>query len=131
MAKCDTTLGVEVDQEIKRRAYAVLKANGMTMSGAIKRMVRLGILEHRIPFEVTRDPVFADVGISDAVASAYGIEKGAFRMSGIADAVVVRMDMGFKNEMRRYCREMCTNPNNLVHMFLGQIAFELRLPFVD
>ena len=32
---------------------------------------------------------------------------------------------------RRYCREICTNPNNLVHMLLGQIAFELRVPLVD
>lgn len=31
----------------------------MSLSGAAKRMVTLGILEYRIPFEVTRDPVFA------------------------------------------------------------------------
>ena len=41
------------------------------------------------------------------------------------------MNMAFKNEIRRYCREMCTNPNNLVRMFLRQIAFELRVPLVD
>ena len=41
------------------------------------------------------------------------------------------MDMAFKNERRRHYREMRTNPNNLAHMFLGQIAFEPRLPFVD
>ena len=35
---------------------AVLEARGMSLSGAVRRMVTLGILEHRIPFEVTRAP---------------------------------------------------------------------------
>ena len=53
------SISMEVDSGIKERAMAVLEARGMSLSGAVRRMVTLGILEHRIPFEVTRDPVFA------------------------------------------------------------------------
>ena len=68
-------ISLEVDSGIKRRAMAVLEAKGMTLSGAIRRMVTLGMLEHRIPFEVTRDPVFAGTGMADCVAERYGIEN--------------------------------------------------------
>ena len=37
----------------------------------------------------------------------------------------------FKKEMRNYCRDMCITPNTLVHLFLGQVAFELKVPFED
>ncbi|MTU59040.1 hypothetical protein GMD90_20415 [Parabacteroides merdae] len=131
MARYETVLGVEVDEEIKKRAHAVMKANGMTIGGAVRRMVNLGIMEHRIPFEVTRGPAFKDVGMSDQVAEFYGISKGDFHFSGIRVGVNIRMDTAFKAEMRAFCRTMCTNPNNLVSMFLGQVAFELRMPFVD
>lgn len=131
MARYDVTLGVEVDQVVRDRAQAVMKTNGMTVGGAVRRMVNLGIMEHRIPFEVTRDPAFAGVGMSDQVAEFYGIEKGDFHLSGIRVGVNIRMDPEFKSEMRAFSRAMCTNPNNLVHMFLGQIAFELRIPFED
>lgn len=40
-------ISLEVDSGIKRRAMAVLEAKGMTLSGAIRRMVTLGMLEHR------------------------------------------------------------------------------------
>lgn len=45
--------------------------------------------------------------------------------------MVVKMEPEFKREMRRYCSDMCVTPNGLVHMFLGQVAFELRVPFDD
>lgn len=45
--------------------------------------------------------------------------------------VIVKMTSEFKKEMRDYCRDMCITPNALVHLFLGQIAFELRIPFDD
>lgn len=108
-----------------------MKVNGMAIGGAVRRMVNLGIMEHRIPFEVTRDPTFEDVGMSDQVAESYSSPKGDFRFSGIRVGVDIRMDTAFKAEMRTFCRTMCTNPNNLVSMFLGQVAFELRMLFVD
>ncbi len=67
MAKT-ASISMEIDSGIKERAMAVLEARGMSLSGAVRRMVTLGILEHRIPFEVTRDPVFAGAGMSDGLA---------------------------------------------------------------
>lgn len=124
-------ISLEVDSGIKRRAMAVLEAKGMTLSGAIRRMVTLGMLEHRIPFEVTRDPVFAGAGMADCVAERYGIEKSSSPRTGVVTGIVVKMTPEFKREMRSYCKEMCITPNALVHLFLGQVAFELRVPFDD
>lgn len=42
-------ISLEVDAGVKKRAMSVLEAKGMSLSGAIRRMVTLGILEHRIP----------------------------------------------------------------------------------
>lgn len=75
-------ISLEVDAGVKKRAMSVLEAKGMSLSGAIRRMVTLGILEHRIPFEVTRDPVFAGVGMSDCVAKHYGINKKNYAAHG-------------------------------------------------
>ena len=49
----------------------------MSLSDAVRRMVTLEILEHRIPFEATRDPVFAGAGMSDGLAKRCGIDKEA------------------------------------------------------
>ena len=51
MAGKTANISLEIDSGIKQRAMAVLEARGMSLSGAIRRMVTLGILEHRIPFE--------------------------------------------------------------------------------
>lgn len=124
-------ISLEMDAGVKNRAMSVLEAKGMSLSGAIRRMVTLGILEHRIPFEVTRDPVFAGIGMSDCVAKHYGIAKKASPRTGVVTGIVVKMTPDFKREMREYCKEMCITPNALVHLFLGQVAFELQIPFED
>lgn len=124
-------ISLEIDAGVKNRAMSVLEAKGMSLSGAIRRMVTLGILEHRIPFEVTRDPVFAGIGMSDCIAKHYGIDKKASPRTGVVTGIVVKMTPDFKREMREYCKEMCITPNALVHLFLGQVAFELQIPFED
>ena len=88
-------ISLEVDSGIKRRAMAVREAKGMTLSGAIRRMVTLGMLEHRIPFEVTRDPVFAGTGMADCVAERYGIEKSSSPRTGMpeGDAKLLQGDV--------------------------------------
>lgn len=124
MAKT-ASVNMEIDSGIKERAMAVLEARGMSLSGAVRRMVTLRILEHRIPFEVTRDPVFAGAGMSDGLAKRCGIDKEAPARTGVPTGMVVKMEPEFKREMRRYCSDMCVTPNGLVHMLLGQVAFEL------
>ena len=81
MAKT-ASISMEIDSGIKERAMAVLEARGISLSGAVRRMVTLGILEHRIPFEVTRDPVFAGAGMSDGLAKRCGIDKEAEAAGG-------------------------------------------------
>lgn len=131
MAAKTANISLEIDAGVKNRAMSVLEAKGLSLSGAIRRMVTLGILEHRIPFEVTRDPVFAGIGMSDCVAKHYGIDKKASPRTGVVTGIVVKMTPDFKREMREYCKEMCITPNALVHLFLGQVAFELQIPFED
>ena len=131
MAGKTANISLEIDSGIKQRAMAVLEARGMSLSGAIRRMVTLGILEHRIPFEVTRDPVFAGAGMTEALAERCGIDKDAPVRSGIPTGIIVKMTPEFKKEMRNYCRDMRITPNALVHLFLGQVAFELKVPFED
>ena len=126
-----TNISLEIDSGIKKRAMMVLEAKGMRLSGTIRRMVTLGMLEHRIPFEVMRGPVFAGAGMADCVAERYGIEKSSLPRTGIMTGIVVKVTPEFKREMRSYCKEMCVTPNALVHLFLGQVAFELRVPFDD
>ena len=89
------------------------------------------LAEHRIPFEVTRNPVFAGAGMSDGLAKRCGIDKETPARTGVPTGMVVKMEPEFKREMRRYCSDMCVTPNGLVHMLLGQVAFELRVPFND
>lgn len=81
---------------------------------------------------MTRDPVFAGAGMSDGLAKRCGIDRER-RPPGPASptGMVVKMEPEFKREMRRYCSDMCVTPNGLVHMFLRQVAFELRVPFDD
>ena len=114
-------ISLEVDAGVKKRAMSVLEAKGMSLSGAIRRMVTLG----------TRDPVFAGVGMSDCVAKHYGIDKKASPRTGVVTGIVVKMTPDFKREMHEYCKKMRITPNALVHLFLGQVAFELRIPFED
>ena len=130
MAKT-ASISMEIDSGIKERAMAVLEARGMSLSGAVRRMVTLGILEHRIPFEVTRDPVFAGAGMNDGPAKRCGIGKETPARTGVPTGMVVKMEPEFKREMRRYRSDMCVTPNGLVRMLLGQVAFELRVPFDD
>lgn len=115
MAKT-ASISMEIDSVIKERAMAVLEARGMSLSGAVRRMVTL---EYRIPFEVTRDPVFAGADMSDGLAKRCGIDKEAPARTGVPTGMVVKMEPEFKREMRRYCSDMCVTPNGLVHMFLG------------
>jgi addiction module RelB/DinJ family antitoxin len=119
MAGKTANISLEIDSGIKQRAMAVLEARGMSLSGAIRRMVTLGILEHRIPFEVTRDPVFAGAGMTEALAERCGIDKDAPVRSGIPTGVIVKMTPELKKEMRDYCRDMCITPNALTHLFFG------------
>ena len=51
MAGKTANISLEIDSGIKQRAMAVLEARGMSLSGAIRRMVTLGILEHSIPLK--------------------------------------------------------------------------------
>lgn len=80
---------------------------------------------------MTRDPVFAGAGMTDGLAKRCGIDKEAPARTGVPTGMVVKMEPEFKREMRRYCSDMCVTPTGLVHMFLGQVAFELRVPFDD
>lgn len=41
--------------------------------------------------------------------------------------IIVKMVPDFKRELRERCKEMCITPNALEHLFLGQVAFELRI----
>ena len=49
MARYETVLGVEVDEEIKKRAHAVMKANGMTIGGAVRRMAPYPLRSNKGP----------------------------------------------------------------------------------
>lgn len=122
-------INLTVDRGVKERALKVLSSKGMTMAGAIKAMVRVGIRQSRIPFEVTREEEVAGIGMSDEDASFYGIAKdGTDGRSGITCGMSIKMSPGDKAAMRRWCRSMCITPNALAHLYLGQIAFELRVP---
>lgn len=85
-----------------------------------------------------QDPIRGDArpglrrgGHGDRVAKRYGLEKSSSPRTGVVTGIVVKMTPEFKREMRSYCREICIIPNALAHLFLGQVAFELRIPFND
>lgn len=122
-------INLTVDKGVKERALKVLESQGMTMSGAVKAMVRIGIRQNRIPFEVTREPEVAGIGMRDDDAEFYGIPKdGTDGRSGVPGGMTIKMSPGDKRDMREWCRSMCITPNALAHLYLGQIAFELRIP---
>lgn len=69
--------------------------------------------------------------MSDCIARHYGIDKKASPRTGVVTGIIVKMMPDFKQEMREYCKEMRIAPDALVNLFLGQVAFELRIPFED
>jgi addiction module RelB/DinJ family antitoxin len=122
-------ISLTVDKGVKERALKVLCAQGITMSGALKAMVRVGIRQERMPFEVTREPEVAGIGMSDEDAKCYGIPKdGTDGRSGITCGITIKMPPEDKKVMREWCRSLCIMPNAMAHLYLGQIAFELRIP---
>ena len=122
-------ISLTVDKGVKERALKVLGAQGITMSGALKAMVRIGVRQERMPFEVTREPEVAGIGMSDEDAKYYGIPKdGTDGRSGITCGITIKMPPEDKKVMREWCRSLCIMPNAMAHLYLGQIAFELRIP---
>ena len=122
-------INLTVDKGVKERALKVLEAQGMTMSGALRAMVRVGIRQERMPFEVTREPEVAGIGMSDEDAAFYGIaQDGTDGRNGITCGISIKMPPLDKKVMREWCRSMCITPNAMAHLYLGQIAFELRIP---
>ena len=122
-------ISLTVDKGVKERALKVLGAQGITMSGALKAMVRIGVRQERMPFEVTREPEVAGIGMSDEDAKYYRIPKnGTDGRSGITCGITIKMPPEDKKIMREWCRSMCITPNAMAHLYLGQIAFELRIP---
>ena len=122
-------INLTVDKGVKERALKVLEAQGMTMSGALRAMVRIGIRQERIPFEVTREREAAGIGMKDEDAKFYGIAKdGTDGRNGITCGITIKMPPQDKKAMREWCHSMCITPNALAHIYLGQIAFELRVP---
>ena len=65
------------------------------MSDAVKAMVRIGIRQNRIPFEVTREPEVAGIGMRDGDAKFYGIAKdGTDGRSGVPGGMTIKMSPG-------------------------------------
>lgn len=83
------------EQGVKERALKVPESQGMTMSDAVKAMVRIGIRQNRIPFEVTREPKVASIGMRDGDAKFYGIAKdGADGRSGVPGGMAIKISPG-------------------------------------
>lgn len=81
-------------QGVKERAK-VPESQGMTMSDAVKAMVRIGIRQNRIPLEVTREPEVAGIGMRDGNAKFYGIAKdGTGGRSGDPGGMTIKMSPG-------------------------------------
>ena len=122
-------ISLTVDKGVKERALKVLSAQGITMSGALKAKVRIGVRQERMPFEVTREPEVAGIGMSDEDAKYYGIPKdGTDGRNGITCGITIKMPPEDKKIMREWCHSLCIMPNAMAHLYLGQIAFELRIP---
>jgi addiction module RelB/DinJ family antitoxin len=94
-------ISLEIDSGIKQHAMAVLEARGMSLSGAVRRMVTLGIMEHRIPIEITREPEVAGIGMSDEDAKYYGAPKDdTDGRNGITCGISIKMPPQDKKAMR-------------------------------
>ena len=122
-------INIRIDNGIKERAVQVLAANGMTMSGAVTAMARVGIDKMRLPFEITREPDVAGCGMSDEEAHDLGIAKdGTDGRNEVPDRAMIRMSPEEKRDMRRWCKAMAITPNAVALAYMAQIAFELREP---
>ena len=122
-------INLTVDKGVKERALKVLESQGMTMSGALRAMVRVGVRQERMPFEVTREPEVAGIGMSDEDAKYYGIAKdGTDGRNGITCGITIKMPPEGKKIMGEWYHSLCIMPNAMAHLYLGQIAFELRIP---
>lgn len=131
MAKT-ASISMEIDSGIKERTMAVLEARGMSLSDAVRRMVTLGIPGAPHPLRGDARPGVRRGGHERRPGEAMQHRQGeAPARTGVPTGMVVKMEPEFKREMRRYCSDMCVTPNGLVHMFLRQVAFELRVPFDD
>lgn len=65
-----TNVTVRMDEELKQNMEAVCQELGMNMTTAFTIFARKMTREHRIPFEVSIDPVYAaDSAVSSKAAS--------------------------------------------------------------
>ena len=129
MAKT-ASISMEIDSGIKERTMAVLEARHV----AVRRREEDGDpRDPGAPHPLRGDarPGVRRGGHERRPGEAVRHRQGGARRTGVPTGMVVKMEPEFKREMRRYCSDMCVTPNGLVHMFLGQVAFELRVPFDD
>lgn len=54
-----TQISFRIDEDIKKSAEAALNDMGLTMSAAITVFFKKVGIEHRIPFELTAEPVYS------------------------------------------------------------------------
>lgn len=117
------SIHIRIDSEIKEPAVNALTANGMTISGAVTAMARIGIKGTKISFEISGKPEIAECGISDDEATEPKIEKNR-----TSDRTMIGKSPEEKRGMRRCCKAMAIAPNAAALFHMAQIAFELREP---
>lgn len=121
---------IEIDSGALERAERVLSAAGTDLAGLMEAATAAGRRGRNVPFELTREPEAAGCGMSEDEAARLGIAvDGTDGRTGEPAEAEIPMDPAAKREMRLWCREMLVSTNQLAAMLIGQVAFELRVPF--
>lgn len=71
-----TQISFRIDDDVKRSAEKVLDDLGLTMSAAITVFLKKVGREHRIPFELSADPFYAESNIRYLEGIIKDIEEG-------------------------------------------------------
>lgn len=56
-----TTISIRMDEELKRKMEELCSDLGMTLTTAITIFAKKATREHRIPFDVSADPIYREV----------------------------------------------------------------------
>lgn len=125
----DLAFDFTIDKGVRERANAILAAKGMTMSGALKSMMRIGMREGRLPFGISREPSLAGVGMDEASARRLGIQKdGTDGSTGITCGMTLQVTPEEKRQIKKWCGSLCISPHALVRAYTAQISYEMRIP---
>lgn len=80
-----TTVTIRMDESLKKQAEILFDEMGLNMTTAITLFTKAVVRQHRIPFEITADPFFAEANLARLEKAAADLDEGKGRPHGLIE----------------------------------------------